>query len=369
MDNFDFPRAGEVSNVTWDDVGGLEKVKQELKETIQYLLYHPEKVMKYGMAPSRGVLLYGPSGAGKTLLLNALANECKIKVISVKGPQWLTMPFGDSKANVRDVFAKARAAAPCIMLLDDLESIPEARSGGSGADTDRVRGVCPLTKHIMRKADSLPNEHFRSGTTTPSYLPTYLAEMDGLKTKKHLDIFIIGATNRPERIDGAILRPGRLDQLIYIPLPDEPSHLSILKVALRNLVPVGLDVDIPFLSRCTHGFSGADLTEICRRATKVAIRESINAEAGRAREKRGDEGAAEEEEDPVPQVTRAHFEEAMQYARRSVQDADIRRYDLFAQSRGVATTFKFPESNPTSTPGAAALFARFIEDPDNDFYR
>lgn len=134
MDNFDFPRVGEVSNVTWDDVGGLEKVKQELKETIQYPLYHPEKVMKYVMAPSSGVLLYGPSGAGKTLLVNALANECKIKVISVKGPQWLTMSFGGSEANVRDLFAKARAAAPCIMLLDDLESIAEARNGGSGAD-------------------------------------------------------------------------------------------------------------------------------------------------------------------------------------------------------------------------------------------
>lgn len=165
-----------------------------------------------------------------------------------------------------------------------------------------------------------------------------LTEMDGMNTKKN--VFIIGATNRPDQIDPALLRPGRLDQLIYIPLPDEPSRLSILKAQLKKS-PVALDVDLSFLAKTTHGYSGADLTEICQRAAKLAIRESIEADIRRQREKRekeeaaGDEADAEmdedEEEDPVPEITKDHFEEAMKYARRSVSDQDIRRYEMFSQ--------------------------------------
>jgi hypothetical protein len=161
--------------------------------------------------------------------------------------------------------------------------------------------------------------------------------MDGMNAKKN--VFIIGATNRPDQIDPALLRPGRLDQLIYIPLPDEESRLSILRAALRKS-PVAPDVDLPFLSKNTHGFSGADLTEICQRAAKLAIRESIEADIRKARERREREDADdaqmeedddEDEEDPVSVITREHFEEAMKYARRSVSDGDIRRYEMFAQ--------------------------------------
>src|ERR1700722_4438325 len=190
------------------------------------------------------------------------------------------MWFGESEANVHDVFDKARAAAPCVMFFDELDSIAKARgasAGDAGGAGDRV-------------------------------LNQILTEMDGMNSKKN--VFIIGATNRPDQIDPALLRPGRLDQLIYIPLPDEPSRLSILKAALKKS-PVAPDVDLAFLAKTTHGYSGADLTEICQRAAKLAIRESIDADVRRAREKKEKEDAAgdakmeeDEEEDPVPMITR-----------------------------------------------------------------
>jgi transitional endoplasmic reticulum ATPase len=217
------------------------------------------------------------------------------------------MWFGESEANVRDVFDKARAAAPCVMFFDELDSIAKARGGSSGD----------------------------AGGAGDRVLNQILTEMDGMNAKKN--VFIIGATNRPDQIDPALLRPGRLDQLIYIPLPDEKSRLSILNAALRKS-PVAPDVDLTFLARSTHGFSGADLTEICQRAAKLAIRESIEADIRKARERKEKEDAAEDaqmeeddEEDPVAFITRDHFEEAMKYARRSVSDGDIRRYEMFAQ--------------------------------------
>jgi len=343
----------EVPTVTWDDVGGLDKVKLELQETVQYPVEHPEKFLKYGMSPSKGVLFYGPPGTGKTLLAKAIANECNANFISIKGPELLTMWFGESEANVRDVFDKARAAAPCVMFFDELDSIAKAR-GGSGAGGD-------------------------GGGAGDRVLNQILTEMDGMNAKKN--VFIIGATNRPDQIDPALLRPGRLDQLIYIPLPDEPSRLSILQACLKKS-PVSPEVDLSFLAKNTHGFSGADLTEICQRAAKLAIRESIDADIRAAREKKEREEAedskmeedAEEEEDPVPQITRDHFEEAMKYARRSVSDQDIRRYEMFSQnlqqSRGFGNNFKFPESDGTAAPEAAASGnAGFADDTaDDDLY-
>jgi len=299
-------------------------------------------------------LFYGPPGTGKTLLAKAIANETQANFISIKGPELLTMWFGESEANVRDVFDKARAAAPSVMFFDELDSIAKARGGSMGD----------------------------AGGAGDRVLNQILTEMDGMNSKKN--VFIIGATNRPDQIDSALLRPGRLDQLIYIPLPDEPSRLSILKATLRNS-PVAPGVDLAFLSKNTHGFSGADLTEICQRAAKLAIRESIESDIRAAREKREREEAAgdevkmeedEEAEDPVPVITREHFEEAMRYARRSVSDADIRRYEMFAQnlqqSRSFGNNFKFPEgSGDASGVGTAATSgnATFGDDGgDDDLY-
>ncbi|KAG0327199.1 AAA ATPase cdc48 [Dissophora globulifera] len=338
----------EVPTTTWNDIGGLEKVKQELQETVQYPVEHPEKFLKFGMSPSRGVLFYGPPGCGKTLLAKAIANECQANFISIKGPELLTMWFGESEANVRDVFDKARAAAPCVMFFDELDSIAKAR-GNSGGD---------------------------AGGAGDRVLNQILTEMDGMNAKKN--VFVIGATNRPDQIDGALLRPGRLDQLIYIPLPDEASRLAVLKSTLRKS-PVSTEIDLNFIAKSTLGFSGADLTEICQRACKLAIRENIEADLRRERERkeRGEEEAMDEdEEDAVPEITRAHFEEAMKFARRSVQDSDIRRYEMFAQnmqnSRGF-NTFKFPEGGvggsvaPTAQAETNAAFGQDTS-ADDDLY-
>merc|ERR1712037_108079 len=228
----------EVPTVTWQDVGGLENVKRELQELVQYPVEHPEKFLKFGMMPSRGVLFYGPPGCGKTLLAKAIANE--------------------SQANVRDVFDKARSAAPCVLFFDELDSIAKSR-GGSGGD---------------------------GGGASDRVINQILTEMDGMGSKKN--VFIIGATNRPDIIDPAVLRPGRLDQLIYIPLPDEGSRMNILKSCLRKS-PLSPEVDLQHLAKHTPGYSGADLTEICQRSAKMAIRESIEREIEFEREREASE--------------------------------------------------------------------------------
>ncbi|KAA0198718.1 Transitional endoplasmic reticulum ATPase [Fasciolopsis buskii] len=176
--------------------------------------------------------------------------------------------------------------------------------------------------------------------------------MDGMSSKKN--VFIIGATNRPDILDGAILRPGRLDQLIYIPLPDEKSRINILKANLRKS-PVAKDVDLCYLAKVTQGFSGADLTEICQRACKQAIRESIEAEIRAEREREARPNAMEDESDPVPEITRRHFEEAMRFARRSVTENDVRKYEMFSQtlqqSRGIGGNFRFPSDGASGQGG------------------
>lgn len=342
----------EVPNISWDDIGGLENVKRELQELVQYPVEHPEKFLKFGMTPSRGVLFYGPPGCGKTLLAKAIANECQANFISIKGPELLTMWFGESEANVREVFEKARAAAPCVLFFDELDSIAKSR-GGSGGD---------------------------GGGASDRVINQVLTEMDGMGAKKN--VFIIGATNRPDIIDPAVLRPGRLDQLIYIPLPDEKSRLNIFKSALRKS-PISKDVDIDFLAKTTHGFSGADLQEICQRACKLAIRESIEKDIRREREMR-DKGTPIDDmecdlEDQVPEITRPHFEEAMKFARRSVSDNDIRKYDMFSQtlqqSRGFGSNFRFPDQAgaPQGGTGGSAPSqgeaANFNNDDADDLYR
>ncbi|KAM1060756.1 hypothetical protein ACFX13_025920 [Malus domestica] len=232
------------------------------------------------------------------------------------------------EANVREIFDKARGSAPCVLFFDELDSIVTQR----GSSVGDARGA----------ADRVLNQ--------------LLTEIDGMSTKKI--VFIIKATNRPDIIDPALLRPGHLDQLIYIPLPNEKSHYQVFQSCLRNS-PIFKDVDIRALAKYTAGFSGADITEICQRACKYAIRENIEKDIERERRRNQNLKAMEDDViDEVADIKAAHFEESMKYARRSVSDADICKYQAFAQtlqqSREFGIDFRFADdaSNGRVTSGA-----------------
>eukprot|EP00929_Paragymnodinium_shiwhaense_P037309 TRINITY_DN198_c0_g1_i2.p1 TRINITY_DN198_c0_g1~~TRINITY_DN198_c0_g1_i2.p1 ORF type:complete len:825 (-),score=253.34 TRINITY_DN198_c0_g1_i2:232-2628(-) len=308
----------EVPNIKWDDIGGLEETKRNLQEMILYPIDHPEKFEKFGMQPSRGVLFYGPPGCGKTLLAKAVASECSANFVSIKGPELLTMWFGESEANVREVFDKARAAAPCVLFFDELDSIGTARGSGGGGDAGGA-------------GDRVMNQ--------------LLTEIDGVGVKKN--VFFIGATNRPELLDEALLRPGRLDQLIYIPLPDLPARQGILESTLKKS-PIAPNVPMNFLAQKTEGFSGADLAEFCQRAAKSAIRDAIAAEELKA-------GGDDAMDETAGEITRKHFEEAFAGARRSVANNDLAKYDQFRR--------KFDPFYKSGSDGTGGFVMQWPDEP------
>jgi len=283
-------KAVEVPDCSWDDVGGLLDVKREMTETLMYPLKYAAKYKRYGMAPSKGILLYGPSGCGKTLVAKAIANEVQSNFISVKGPELLSMWFGESETNVRELFDKARGAAPCILFFDEIDSIAKPRGGGGAGGSD--------------SGDRIVNQ--------------ILTEIDGVGSKG--SVFIIAATNRPDMLDSAVMRPGRLDQLVYLPLPDLESRLAIIKACTRKS-PLAKDISIDEIAERTEGFSGADLTELCQRACKLAIRQHI-----------ADATAGLPEDDRCTIITNAHFEEAFTKARKSVTRADVKKFETFQAS-------------------------------------
>jgi len=333
----------EMPTVTWEDVGGLEDVKTDLKEMVSFPVEHPELYEKFGQQAPKGVLFYGPPGCGKTLLAKAVAHECKSNFISIKGPELLTMWFGESEANVRDTFAKARGAAPCVLFFDELDSIGQARGGGGGGDAGGA-------------GDRVMNQ--------------LLTEMDGVGKKKN--VFIIGATNRPDILDPALMRPGRLDQMLYIPLPDLPSRKAVLKAKLRK-TPVSKELTDPGrdgksgldkLAEMTDKFSCADLEGICQRAAKIAIAQTIAKIQERdAAKAAGSAGMGDDSSfDPVPEITMKHIQESMKDARRSVSDESLRTYEGYRtkmnQSRGIsgtaATGLAMPAMPTPSQAGGAA---------------
>ncbi|MBI5224429.1 CDC48 family AAA ATPase [Candidatus Micrarchaeota archaeon] len=234
----------EIPNVKWEQIGGLEKVKLELKEAVDLPLKKPEVFERMGIRPVRGIMLFGPPGTGKTLLAKAVATESEANFISVKGPELLSKWVGESEKGLREVFRKARTASPCIIFIDEVDAIAPVRGYDEGSK---------VTERMVN---------------------TLLSEMDGLSNMK--DVIVIGATNRVEVIDPAILRPGRFDKLLEIPVPDPESRLAILKLHTAKM-PLDKSINFKELVSRTEGYSGADLEALCREAGMEALRENIAA--------------------------------------------------------------------------------------------
>jgi transitional endoplasmic reticulum ATPase len=262
----------EIPNVKWEDIGGLENVKQELREAVEWPLKYPDVFKRLGIKPPRGILLYGPPGTGKTLLAKAVATESQANFISVKGPEVLSKWVGESEKAIREIFRKARETAPCIIFFDELDSIAPRRG---------IHGDSGVTDRIVNQL---------------------LTEMDGMQTLK--EVVIIGATNRPDLIDPALLRPGRFDRVLYVPPPDEKARLQIFKIHTREM-PLAKDVNIEELAKITEGYTGADIEALCREAALTAARENIEAKEINAR----------------------HFMEALKKIKPSVSTEELKEYE------------------------------------------
>ncbi|WP_421078185.1 CDC48 family AAA ATPase [Methanothermococcus sp. Ax23] len=278
----------EVPNVKWDDIGGLEEVKQDLKEAVEWPLKHKDIFEKMGIRPPKGVLLFGPPGTGKTLLAKAVANESQANFISVKGPEIFSKWVGESEKAIREIFRKARQAAPTVVFFDEIDSIAPRRGsdiGGSGV------------------AEKVVNQ--------------LLTELDGLEEPK--DVVIIAATNRPDILDPALLRPGRLDRIVLVPVPSKEARYDIFKVHTKNM-PLAEDVDLKKLAEKTEGYTGADIEAICREAAMIALRENLNAE----------------------KVESRHFEEAMKKIRPSVKKNEMEIYNRLAEEYGRTSAAETP---------------------------
>jgi transitional endoplasmic reticulum ATPase len=238
----------EVPNVRWSDVGGLARLKQRLLEAVEWPLRYATLYEQAGVRPPKGILLSGPPGCGKTLLAKAIATESQVNFISVKGPALLSKYVGESERQVRDIFRKARQAAPCIIFFDELDALMPAR-GGAVSDT-------PVTDRVLSQ---------------------FLAELDGIEELK--GVLVLGATNRLDRLDPAVLRPGRFDEVVEIPPSEEPERREIFEVHLRGK-PVAQDVKISDLAAQSAGFTGAQIASVCNLAALRAVRRAVGLAGG-----------------------------------------------------------------------------------------
>lgn len=270
----------EIPNVGWADVGGLEDIKQELQESVEWPIKHPGAFTKMGIKPPRGVLVFGPTGCGKTLIGKAVAHESEANFISVKGPEILSKWVGESEKAVREIFKKAKQAAPCIVFFDEVDSIASVRGMETGA----------------RVGERVLNQ--------------LLTEMDGLEELHN--VTVIAATNRPELLDPALVRPGRFDKVLLVQAPDDTARLKIFKVHTKNM-PLDKTVDLDELVKNTGGYVGADIEALCREAALTAIRETL---AGR--------GNLDKKK-----VTQKHFKGAMNKIRPSITEKVIESYEGF----------------------------------------
>jgi transitional endoplasmic reticulum ATPase len=262
----------EIPRVTWEDVGGLDDVKRQLKEMVELPMEKPESFKRLGIKPAKGILLYGPPGTGKTLMAKALANESNANFISIKGPEIMSKWVGESEKAVRRVFKKAKQVSPAIVFLDELDSIAPRR--GSDGDSN-------VTERVVNQL---------------------LTSLDGLEGLEK--VTVMAATNRPDIVDPALLRPGRFDLLVLIPIPDAVARKSILEIHTREM-PLTDDVDLDSIVKRTEGFVGADLESLCRESGLNALREN----------------------DDADKVEMRHFEAALEKACPSVDKDVMRRYD------------------------------------------
>lgn len=240
----------EVPNVRWADIGGLEKVKQELAETIEWPLKYPEIFRRASLRPSKGILLCGSPGTGKTLLAKAVATESGVNFISIKGPELLSKFVGESEKGIREIFRKARQVAPCVLFFDEIDSVVPVKGGGTG------------DSHVTERVVS-----------------QFLTEMDGIESLK--GVTVLAATNRPELIERALLRPGRFDRIIRLGMPDEASRKKIFEVHAKEKPLDTESVDFENLAKETGGMSGADIESVCRTASLLAIKEWVSAGKGK----------------------------------------------------------------------------------------
>ncbi|MDK2983941.1 MAG: transitional endoplasmic reticulum ATPase [Thermococcaceae archaeon] len=283
----------EVPNIKWEDIGGLEEVKQELREAVEWPLKYPKAFQRLGITPPKGILLYGPPGTGKTLLAKAVANESEANFIGIRGPEVLSKWVGESEKRVREIFRKARQAAPTVIFIDEIDAIAQAR----GSDVNRVM-------------DTLLNQ--------------LLTEMDGIE--ENSGVVVIAATNRPDILDPALLRPGRFDRLILVPAPDEKARLEILKVHTRR-VPLASDVSLEELAKKTEGYSGADLAALVREAALIALRRAVSITPKELIEEQAEEFLEK------LRVSKRDFEEAMKKVGPSITRYMLDYYKQFEESR------------------------------------
>jgi len=267
----------EIPNVSWDQIGGLEELKQKLIEAVDWPLSHPKIFERMGINPPRGILLYGPPGCGKTLLARAVAHESKANFISIKGPELLSKYVGESEKAIREVFRKAKMAAPCIIFFDEFDSIAPSRG-----------------------------RHTTDSGVSEKVLSQFLTELDGLEVKK--DIVVIAATNRPDILDPALIRPGRIDRMLLVPPPDEIGRVEILKIFTKGM-PLATNIDLGILNKTLNGFSGADIETLCREAGMIALRENIRAR----------------------KITKEHFKQATELINPSILPEVIKWYEKFGE--------------------------------------
>ena len=276
----------ETPNVDWSSVGGLNNVKEELKEAVEWPMKYPDSFERMGIRPSRGILLYGPPGTGKTLLAKAVAKESEANFIQVKGPSLLSMWVGESEKGMRKIFERARQVAPCVVFFDEIDSLAGKRGNETGTK---------VTERVLNQM---------------------LAELDGLEDMK--DILIIGATNRPDMLDPALLRPGRFDKILLVNAPEEKGREMILDIHTKNMPIKSKDKIIKDIAKKTIGYTGADLEALVREAAMLSLRENIESK----------------------EVKKKHFDEALKKIKPSVNKSTIEVYkkveDSFLKSAKAA---------------------------------